>query len=326
MRSTSRRSRLAAVAAIVSAIGLSTTPSATAMPFDDAGRACTTYGKVLDAPDGYIPRDDMVNQRHDPLARWRSDHVAAAKAARVAGEPISVPVAFHVIRKDGTVAGGNIPQAWINAQMDVLNDSFRGRTGGADTAFNFELASVDRTTKPQWFNLIPANGDERRLYRGSGKEIKMKKALHRGGAETLNIYTAKLGQFLLGWAYYPSDFVGVNPLPRFFDGVVLEYRSLPGGDLGPYDDGDTATHEVGHWLQLAHTFENGCANPGDFVSDTPYEATPAFQCPAGRDTCEERPGLDPIENFMDYTYDACMHVFTQGQADRAQDAWVAYRG
>ena len=317
---------LAVTATLTAVIGLGAAPFAhAALPSSEGPLSCTSYGKVADAPRGYIPRDDLMPQRRDKLAEWVSHNRAAARAATAAGEPITVPVAFHVIRKNGTVAGGNIPQSWIDAQIDVLNDSFRGRTGGADTGFRFVLASVDRTTQPQWFNLIPANGDERRLYRGSGKEIKMKQALHEGGVKTLNIYTAKLGQFLLGWAYYPSSFVGSNPLPRFFDGIVLEYRSLPGGDLGPYDQGDTATHEVGHWLQLAHTFENGCTSPGDFVGDTPYEASPAFQCPVGRDSCEDRPGLDPIENFMDYTYDECMRMFTSGQADRMQDAWVAYR-
>jgi len=313
------------VAGATLGFGLVAVPSASARTLID-GTDCTAYGDVVDARGHYIPRDDLIAQRRDPLAKWMATHRGQVRTAAGAGETITVPVAFHVIRKNGTVEGGDIPRSWIDAQMHVLNDSFQGRTGGADADFRFVLASVDRTTKPQWFNLIPANGDERRLYRGSGKEIKMKQALHEGGAETLNVYTAKLGQFLLGWAYLPWDFVGDNPLPRYFDGVVLEYRSLPGGDLGPYDEGDTGTHEVGHWLGLYHTFQNGCENPGDFVGDTPYEAAPAFGCPEGRDTCEDRPGVDPIENFMDYTYDACMHVFTDGQADRMRDVWAAYRG
>lgn len=314
---------MAAAAAAVTGLGVVTMPAASARPLMEAANC--VYGRVLDAPDGFIPRDDLMRQRRDLLAEWVEEHPRQIAAARAADRVVTVPVAFHVIRKNSTVQGGNVPRSWVDAQMDVLNDSFAGRTGGADTGFRFVLDELDRTTKPQWFNLIPANGDERRLFRGSGKEIKMKKALHEGGAETLNIYTAKLGQFLLGWAYYPSSFVGANPLPRYFDGVVVDYRSLPNAGFEPYNEGDTVTHEVGHWLELAHTFENGCTRPGDYVADTPYEASPAFGCPEGRDTCEEDPGLDPVENFMDYTYDACMHVFTPGQARRAQKAWTAFR-
>jgi len=314
--------RVATIGALSIGVGLLSIPTAQAMP-KQVKDDCTDYGAVLDAPEGFIPRDDLISERKDPLSRWKQDNPAKARAA-ANGETVTVPVAFHVIRKNSTVAGGNIPTAWIDAQMDVLNDSFSGETGGPDSGFRFELDSVDRTTKASWFNLIPANGDERRLFRGSGKEIKMKKALHTGDADTLNVYTAKLGQFLLGWAYLPWDFQGSNPLPRFFDGVVLEYRSLPGGDLGPYDQGDTGTHEVGHWLGLHHTFQNGCESPGDFVDDTAYEASPAFQCPVGRDTCTQ-PGVDPITNFMDYTYDDCMYEFTSGQATRMAESWAAYR-
>ena len=315
--------RLAVISSLAIGLGMIAVPTANAVPARDLD-ACTDYGSVVDAPKGSIPRDDLVTVRNDPLARWKAEHPGMARAAAV-GETVTVPVAFHVIRKNGTVAGGNIPRDWIDAQIDVLNESFAGETGGPDSGFRFELESVDRTTQPQWFNLIPANGDDRRLFRGSGKEVKMKQALHEGDARTLNVYTAKLGQFLLGWAFLPWDFVGNNPLPRFYDGVVLEYRSLPGGELGPYDEGDTGTHEVGHWLGLLHTFQNGCETPGDFVDDTEYEASPAFQCPIGRDTCEDRPGDDPIHNFMDYTYDDCMYEFTAGQVERMAESWGAYR-
>lgn len=313
---------VAAVGALVLGVALIPVPAAQAIP-KPVQDACTDYGSVVDAPEGFIPRDDLINARKDPLKSWKAKNPALAQAA-ARGATVTIPVAFHVIRKNDTVAGGNIPRAWIDAQMDVLNDSFSGVTGGPDTGFRFALDSLDRTTKPSWFNLISANGAEPRLFRGSGKEIKMKKALHTGDSETLNIYTAKLGQFLLGWAWLPWAFQEDNPLPRFFDGVVLEYRSLPGGGLAPYDEGDTGTHEVGHWLGLYHTFQNGCDSPGDFIEDTAYEASPAFGCPIGRDTCTQ-PGSDPINNFMDYTVDACMYEFTQDQATRMSQVWSAYR-
>src|SRR5580765_7168043 len=222
----------------------------------------------------------------------------------------NVQVWVHVITPDGTT--GNVSQALIDDQIAVLNNTYAGGEGGVDTGFRFTLVGVDRTVNADWYNAKPA-GDERA----------MKRALHRGGPNTLNMYLATAGDFL-GWAYLPKIVTQGN---AFLDGVVIDWESLRGASeryRGQYDQGETATHEVGHWLNLEHTFYRGCNGRGDYVDDTPYEATPTSGCPEGKDTCPA-PGTDPIHNYMDYSYDQCYTEFTAGQAARMQDAWLTFR-
>jgi hypothetical protein len=217
----------------------------------------------------------------------------------------TIDVYFHVITAaDGS---GDVSDRAIAEQMDVLNAAY------AFTGWSFTLVNTTRTVNNSWYRMGPGTGPERQA----------KAALHSGGFAALNIYTANPSQGLLGWATLPSWLADPSYDPSY-DGVVILYSSVPGGGAVPYDEGDTATHEVGHWMGLYHTFQGGCTAPGDEVDDTPYEASPAFGCPVNRDTCAAD-GLDPIYNFMDYTDDACMDEFTRDQDDRMDAMFSTYR-
>lgn len=235
-------------------------------------------------------------------------HLEMRQALGLATRGGVIDVYFHVIRQGRGPENGNITDQQIADQIAVLNNAF------APDEFSFNLVSTDRTTSAAWYNMSP----------NSAEEAGAKQALREGGASALNIYSANPGGGLLGWATFPSSYAS-NPVN---DGVVLLFSSLPSGSAVPYNLGDTATHEVGHWVGLYHTFQGGCNEKrGDFVSDTPAEQSPAFGCPANRDSCAGKrfPGVDPINNFMDYTDDACMFEFTAGQDTRMQGQWSLYR-
>ena len=140
----------------------------------------------------------------------------------------------------------------------------------------------------------------------------MKQALHQGGNDTLNVYSTTAGPYL-GWAYLPS--IVTKPGQSYLDGVVIDWESWLGTSdhvrrsLRPGRD----RHPRGRPLAepRAHA-SSGCNAKGDFVDDTPAQRTPTSGCPEGKDTCHG-PGLDPIHNYMDYSYDTCYTEFTAGQ-------------
>ncbi|KAJ3504537.1 hypothetical protein NLJ89_g7882 [Agrocybe chaxingu] len=229
------------------------------------------------------------------------------QAAAVLRKVEPIDVYFHVIHRDRTLDGGFIPDAYINDQVRVLNEDY------APAGLSFNLKNVSRIENPTWFGWL-----------GPYMETEMKRVNRQGGAAALNVYTVGFrsgsAAALLGYATFPYDYAA-NPLT---DGIVMLYSSMPGGVTWPYNLGKTLTHETGHWLGLYHTFQGGCYGVGDQVDDTPAEASPAYGCPTGRDSCDE-PGVDPIHNFMDYSDDSCLTEFTPGQITRLRDQIATYR-
>ena len=263
---------------------------------------------------GAQPQKERCGTRQPSLEEVEQMEQRIGRARKVKTD-VTIPVWVHVITRGAGFANGDLSEEMIRRQIRVLDDSYAGATGGAGSGFGFQLAGVTRTNNKTWFETMAVNFDV---------EVEAKRILKRGGPETLNIYTVDGGPYL-GFAYYPS--IVTSAQYSGLDGVVLDWRSLPGGTFDIYSEGDTATHEVGHWLALYHTFEGKCSVKGDFVADTPAEFSPAFLCPVGRDTCagSSKPGLDPIFNFMDYTQDSCMYMFTPGQVARMQAAWATFR-
>lgn len=336
---------LIALAVTFVAVGVNLNPVGAQGRPDDPGSqsAVRSDGRVV-APDGvvfeshkaFIDAGRKCSTRHvddiemDEVDRHASNHGralgrqggggggGAGDNARLYPDgSITIPVHFHVVyRSDGV---GNISETWLDNQIAAMNEHYTGldtpayRTAAANTSFRFVKASVTRTQNNTWYAAGP----------GSAAQTQMKNALHTGTADDLNFYTNSGGGYL-GWATFPNEYAGA-PLQ---DGVVCYWASLPGSSYAPYNEGDTGTHEVGHWLGLYHTFQGACSTSNDGVADTPADRAPTYGCPSGNlDTCKGKsfPGLDPYENFMDYTDDPCMYKFSLGQSDRADSMWSTYR-
>ena len=306
-----RRGWRAAVLAtlVVGICGAATVAPATAgNHFRDAGACDTSIFGALGSLDTAASTARGEDAREPVVDQVVAELPASARGKGGRSFRASVPVYFHVVHADGV---GNIPQRVITDQMAVLNAAFAGFYGGSATGFQFRLMAVTRTNNAAWH-----------YHQSPDDERAMKRALHRGGWNALNIYATTAGPYL-GWAYLP----GLPESQLYKDGIVVDWESMPGASstyAGRYDLGHTATHEAGHWLDLWHTFDGGCNNWGDHVDDTPPQRVPTNGCPIGQDSCRE-PGLDPIHNYMDYSYDACYDQFTKGQAGRMQDAWLYFR-
>jgi len=250
----------------------------------------------------------------------------------------TIPVVFHVVYQNNTE---NISDAQLISQIDVLNEDFRKLNDNfsstpsvfqgvaSDMEFEFCLASVDPSgnatsgiTRTQ--TTVPSfDTDDAVKFNSSGG----KNAWPAG--QYLNIWVADLGPSLLGYAQFPGDAAST-------DGVVLNYFTVGRPPANPFNNdfnlGRTATHEVGHWMNLYHIWGNedsGCGNQSgstgtDEVSDTPVQDDATSGCPNfPQVSCNNGPNGDMFVNYMDYMDDACATMFTAGQKTRARAVFAA---
>ena len=237
---------------------------------------------------------------------------------------VRIPVVVHVV---WNTADQNISETQISSQIDVLNRDYR-RTNldvssvpapfaglVADAEVQFVLADRDPSGGP-------TSGITRRqtTVTSFSDDDRVKSAATGGtGAwpsdRYLNLWVCPLGGGLLGYAQFPGG-------PAATDGVVVTHTGFgtTGTAAPPFHLGRTATHEIGHWLNLWHIFGNdstpSCTD-SDEVDDTPNQLGPNFGCPAfPHITCNNGPNGDLFVNYMDYVDDPCMVMFTHGQVAR----------
>jgi hypothetical protein len=253
------------------------------------------------------------------------------------GGIITIPVVVHVIHNgDAYGVNENITDEQVMSQITVMNQDFRRMVGtpgyntnpvGVDTNIQFALAKAD-------VNGNPTNGINRvNLCQDSWSTTDIngtvKPATSWNPSFYMNMWSVKFTDgSLLGYAQFPdaSGLGGLNPSggAANTDGVVSNYtyfgsRTIyPAGNYGTgteYDKGRTMTHEVGHWIGLRHIWGDGNCGADDFCADTPAAGSSNFGCPAGTDSCPAA-GVDMIENYMDYSDDSCMNIFTADQKAR----------
>ncbi len=233
--------------------------------------------------------------------------------SRVTSDVIVIPVVVHVVYN---TTAENISDAQILSQITVLNEDFRRLNSdaddiwpqAADSEIEFCMAIVDP-------NGNPTNGITRTFTTTTSFSTNNNvKFTASGGQDAwpannyLNIWVCDLTGGLLGYAQFPGGNAAT-------DGIVCDYAYF--GTIGtatpPFHLGRTATHEVGHWLNLRHIWGDGGCSVDDFVTDTPVSDAPNYGCPIGHVSCGT---VDMVQNYMDYTDDACMNIYTEGQKSR----------
>lgn len=296
--------------------------------------ATTSYDSVLKAQN---PVYRKSRERFEELIR---QYQASGRSSRITATTITIPVVVHVIHnnQNGTIGGtnnSNISDDQIHEQIRVLNEDYRKKENtngfntnpvGADVNIQFVLASSDP-------NGLVTDGIIRTYSSKSGFDPESDEDRHAlatiSGWPTdryLNIWVTTLSGNTIGYAQFP-DGTGLSGLDAVngyedSDGVFIHYGVF---GVGPYitssiyDLGRTTTHEIGHWLGLLHTWgDTYCGT--DYIDDTPVAASAnnssSLSCNSVYSNCTGSQTRNMIENYMDYSPDLCMNIFTQGQKDR----------
>ncbi|WNJ16327.1 M43 family zinc metalloprotease [Pontibacter sp. G13] len=286
---------------------------------------------------GTVHAWEMDNAQHpnmesrEDFERWLQQQMAAGRSSDTL---ITIPVIVHVIHQGENVgAGTNLSQSQIMSQFEVLNEDFRRKWNspghnthpdGADIKIEFCPAVVDTQG-----NLLAEPG----IHRVSRTDLGIGPSPYgvsfsKSGIlpqtiwnpdNYMNIWTIELDNDFLGFAQLPNS-SGLSGVPTFnggasTDGVIITPTAFGriGNVLPPYNQGRTTTHEVGHWLGLLHTWGDGNCSVDDFCDDTPTTGGANYGCPTGVQSCGS---TDMIENYMEYTDDVCMNVYTNCQKTR----------
>lgn len=242
---------------------------------------------------------------------------------RFINDTIFIPVVVHVVYRTSMQ---QISREQVESQIRILNEDYLKMSNtngdnthpvGANCKIAFVLAKRDPNNNPT--DGITYTATNQTSF-GFNDAVKF---TNSGGINAwprdsyLNIWVCNLGSGLLGYASFPGE-------PANVDGVVCDYAAF--GDMGtasaPFDLGRTLTHEIGHWLGLLHTWgdDDTDSDPclgSDYIDDTPNQELPTFGCPAPNVivSCDNGPdGGDMYQNYMDYSDDACMNIFTIDQA------------
>ncbi len=260
-------------------------------------------------------KDPKQAERLRAIEKFTQKYIEDVEQGRASSAVITIPIVFHVVYRTSTE---NISDAQIMSQLQVLNDDFRRLNSDADntwsqavdTEIQFCLATIDPDGNP-------TTGITRTQtsVNGFGTNDSVKSSSSGGkdawpSSDYLNFWVCNIGGGILGYAQFP----GGNSAT---DGVVngYQYTGTIGTATSPFDLGRTATHEVGHWLNLRHIWGDGNCNADDFVSDTPASDGANYGCATGHVSCSS---TDMVQNYMDYSDDACMNLFTAGQKARMQ--------